>query len=122
MLAAWTAILPLFVVRWLALRHCQRLPYQDQIVVQALPDVLFIVPPEPRCKFHPDEPLFETDGLPECFACNRECVEREKRKAPHGRCHKHGEPYRIHAIAEGQEFLRCFRCDPQECFPGEHPF
>lgn len=100
MLAAWTVILPLFVVRWLALRYCQRLPFEGLIVVQALPDVFIRVPP---------------------------------RKSPHGRCHEHrDEDLRIYAIAEGQEFLRCYLChplchparakEPQESFPGEHPF
>lgn len=43
MLAMWTEILPLFVVRWLALRLCMRVPMSreghDRIVVVARPDV-----------------------------------------------------------------------------------
>lgn len=57
MLAAWTQFLPLFLVRWLALRHCQRLPHNGQIVVQALEDVLFIVPPERTNRHEPYEPF-----------------------------------------------------------------
>jgi hypothetical protein len=43
MLGAWTEILPLFVVRWLALRYCERVPMQRQgharIVVTARPGI-----------------------------------------------------------------------------------
>lgn len=43
MLAMWTEILPLFVVRWLALRMCERVPMSregnDRIVAVARPDV-----------------------------------------------------------------------------------
>lgn len=41
MLAAWAEILPLFVVRWLALRRCERMTVDyGAIVVTARPDVL----------------------------------------------------------------------------------
>ena len=45
MLAAWTEILPLFVVRWIAKRYCERVPYSyegrvERVVVTARPDVL----------------------------------------------------------------------------------
>jgi len=41
MLAAWTEILPLFVVRWLARRYCERITVcHGGIVVTARPDVL----------------------------------------------------------------------------------
>lgn len=43
MLAMWTEILPLFVVRWLALRMCERVPMSREgnarIVAVARPDV-----------------------------------------------------------------------------------
>lgn len=47
MLAAWTEILPLFIVRWIALRHCERFRFRDSPelrVVMARPDVLFKLP------------------------------------------------------------------------------
>lgn len=45
MLAKWTEILPLMVIRWLAKRHCERVPYYYEGRVQfkvaiARPDVL----------------------------------------------------------------------------------
>lgn len=41
MLARWMELLPLFVVRWLALRYCERLRLADAVeVVMARPDVL----------------------------------------------------------------------------------
>lgn len=48
MLHKWTEILPLFVVRWLALRHCERFNYKyegrvDRVFAAARPDVLFKV-------------------------------------------------------------------------------
>ena len=49
MLAAWTEILPLFVVRWLALRRCERLRFRtspELRVVMARLDVLVKVPNE----------------------------------------------------------------------------
>ena len=50
MLAAWTEILPLFVVRWLALRKCERYTLaRGAVVAGARPDVLFYIKggPEP---------------------------------------------------------------------------
>ncbi len=48
MLAKWTEILPLFVVRWLALRMCERMLVfregNERIVATARPDVLIRVP------------------------------------------------------------------------------
>jgi len=45
MLAKWTEVLPLFVVRWLALRICERgfvfREGHDRIVAFARPDVMF---------------------------------------------------------------------------------
>jgi hypothetical protein len=48
MLAKWVNVLPLFVVRWLAVRHCERFPwyYEGRIkrtFVCALPDCYFKV-------------------------------------------------------------------------------
>lgn len=43
MLAKWTEILPLFVIRWLALRHCERVVVEREgkcrVFVTARPDV-----------------------------------------------------------------------------------
>lgn len=43
MLAAWTEILPLFIVRWLALRYCERVPVMreanQRTMAVARPDV-----------------------------------------------------------------------------------
>lgn len=43
MLAKWTEILPLFIVRWLAIRHCERLiifrEEHERIMAVARPDV-----------------------------------------------------------------------------------
>lgn len=51
MLARWTEILPVFVVRWLALRKCERLTLaRGAVVTAARPDVLFYIkgaPPKP---------------------------------------------------------------------------
>lgn len=47
MLAKWTEILPLFVVRWLARRKCERMQFRavpELKVVMARPDVLFKLP------------------------------------------------------------------------------
>ena len=47
MLKKWAEILPLFIVRWLALRHCKRLQFKaspELIVVMPRPDVLVKVP------------------------------------------------------------------------------
>jgi len=48
MLSKWTEILPLFVVRWLALRMCECVPMSregcERMVVTARPDVLIRVP------------------------------------------------------------------------------
>lgn len=46
MLHIWTEILPLFVVRWLAKRSCERLPFPygqkiETVVVIARPDTYF---------------------------------------------------------------------------------
>ena len=52
MLGRWTEILPLFVVRWLALRYCERVPFEREgnarVAAVARPDVLVRVPPEPQ--------------------------------------------------------------------------
>ena len=45
MLAKWTEILPLFIIRWIAKRYCERVPYSYEGRVQfkmatARPDVL----------------------------------------------------------------------------------
>lgn len=49
MLSKWTEILPLFVVRWLAHRMCERVHMyregQYRVVAVARPDVLFKVQP-----------------------------------------------------------------------------
>lgn len=43
MLGKWTEILPLFVVRWLALKYCERVPFyresNERYVAVARPDV-----------------------------------------------------------------------------------
>lgn len=43
MLAAWIEILPLFIVRWLAVKLCERVPMEreghSRMVVVARPDV-----------------------------------------------------------------------------------
>ena len=48
MLAAWTELLPLFLVRWLALRYCERVPFEREgnarVAAVARPDVLVRVP------------------------------------------------------------------------------
>ncbi len=48
MLAKWTEILPVFVVRWLAKKYCERVPYAyegrvERKMAVARPDVLFKV-------------------------------------------------------------------------------
>jgi hypothetical protein len=40
MLAAWTEILPLFIVRWLARNHCERVSVYGEAWVTARPGVL----------------------------------------------------------------------------------
>jgi hypothetical protein len=49
MLAWWWELAPLFVVRWLALRYCERVPYDREgnarTAAVARPDVLVRVPP-----------------------------------------------------------------------------
>jgi hypothetical protein len=46
MLGRWTELLPLFVVRWLALRYCERITVgHGAIVVTARPDVLVRIAP-----------------------------------------------------------------------------
>lgn len=54
MLSRWTEILPLFVVRWLALRMCERVPISrdgnDRLAAIARPDVLIRVPVSPNPK------------------------------------------------------------------------
>lgn len=45
MLSKWTEVLPLFIVRWLAKRYCERVPYsyesrEERVVATARPDVL----------------------------------------------------------------------------------
>jgi hypothetical protein len=47
MLSKWTEILPLFVVRWLALRYCERFHFKtspELLVAMPRPDVLVKVP------------------------------------------------------------------------------
>lgn len=49
MLAKWTEILPLFVVRWLALRMCERVVFtregvHPRVVALARPDIFIRVP------------------------------------------------------------------------------
>jgi hypothetical protein len=47
----WTCVLPLFIVRWLALRHGERLHVGGRTVVLGPPGVLFTVPADaPSCK------------------------------------------------------------------------
>jgi hypothetical protein len=50
MLAGWTELLPLFIVRWLALKHCERLRmYREghgRTVALARPDVFIRAPEE----------------------------------------------------------------------------
>lgn len=49
MLAKWTEILPLFVVRWLALRKCERFVLaRGAVVAGARPDVLFYIKGDPN--------------------------------------------------------------------------
>lgn len=44
MLAWWTELLPVFIMRRLALKHCQRLPVGSVVFVEARPDVYFRLP------------------------------------------------------------------------------
>lgn len=48
MLANWTELLPLFIVRWLATRHCERWMFfvgsTHYRMAMARPDVLFKLP------------------------------------------------------------------------------
>jgi len=47
----WTEILPLFVVRWLALRYCERFHFKtspELLVAMPRPDVLVKLPPKLR--------------------------------------------------------------------------
>lgn len=48
MLSKWTEVLPLFVVRWMALRMCECVPVSreghERMAVIARPDVLIRVP------------------------------------------------------------------------------
>lgn len=48
MLHGWTEILPLFIVRWLAVRHCERVISStikgDAVHITARPDVLIVAP------------------------------------------------------------------------------
>jgi hypothetical protein len=48
----WTEVLPLFVVRWLALRYCERVPFEREgnarVAAIAKPDVLVRVLPKLR--------------------------------------------------------------------------
>lgn len=47
MLAKWTELLPLFLVRWLAIRRCERVRvYANLNAATARPDVLILVPKE----------------------------------------------------------------------------
>ena len=51
MLSKWTEILPLFVVRWLAIRHCQRViisrEEHGRVVAVARPDVYIKIGAKP---------------------------------------------------------------------------
>jgi hypothetical protein len=57
MLGKWTELLPLFVVRWLALRYCERVPFEREgnarVAAVARPDVLVRVPPRAGCEKDP---------------------------------------------------------------------
>ena len=57
MLAAWTELLPLFLVRWLALRYCERVPFEREgnarVAAVARPDVLVRVPANVRANLDP---------------------------------------------------------------------
>lgn len=48
MLSKWTEILPVFIVRWLALRYCERVPFEREgnarTAALARPDILVRVP------------------------------------------------------------------------------
>ena len=49
MLGKWTELLPLFVVRWLALRYCERFRFKtspELRVAMPRPDVLVKLPPQ----------------------------------------------------------------------------
>jgi len=52
MLGRWTEILPLFVIRWLALRYCERVPFEREgnarVAAVARPDVLIRVAASPN--------------------------------------------------------------------------
>jgi len=52
MLARWTEILPLFVVRWMALRWCERVEFQREgnlrVAAVARPDIYVKLPPDQR--------------------------------------------------------------------------
>jgi hypothetical protein len=41
MLAAWTEILPVFIVRWLSRSRCERISFANETFCLARPDVLF---------------------------------------------------------------------------------
>ena len=47
MLARWTEILPLFVIRWLALQGCERVfinrEEHERLAAMARPDVLIVI-------------------------------------------------------------------------------
>lgn len=43
MLAWWTELLPLFVVRWLAMRYCEHVTAYPHVCKTARPDVLLVV-------------------------------------------------------------------------------
>ncbi|MBK8527850.1 MAG: hypothetical protein IPL57_12385 [Rubrivivax sp.] len=56
MLAWWWELAPLFVVRWLALRYCERVPFDREgnarVAAVARPDVLVRVPPNAELTGH----------------------------------------------------------------------
>jgi hypothetical protein len=61
MLAWWIELMPLFVVRWLALRYCERVPFDCEgnarVAALARPDVLVRVPqPKPAPAEMPRRP------------------------------------------------------------------
>jgi hypothetical protein len=48
MLASWMNLMPLFVVRWMALRYCERVHVGGLLYVIARPDVLVRVKPDDK--------------------------------------------------------------------------
>jgi len=74
MLAKWVNVLPLFVVRWLALRYCERFPwhYEGRVkrtMIAALPDCHFKVDGALREEWQPDA----NERDPELGPCRDTC-------------------------------------------------